>query len=373
MKFTVSSEKLSKQLNKVQGAVAVNPVLDILSYYLFQIKDGSLTITATDMESTIITSLQVEAEGDFSFTIPAKRITDTIRSLPDLPVEFSYDEARASIVVKADKAEYNMMALSMEDFPELPAMTEDKSVKINSDILVDAFAKTIFATSNDEVRLAMQGVFVELDFNKLTFVATDAHKLVKFSYSDVHSDSTGSFILPKKSAALVKSVFDGDTEVTVYFTEKNAFFVSDGNQMVARLIDAAFPDYNVVIPADNPNHILVDRKSLINVLKRVIIFSNQTTNGVTFDIADNAMRLTAQDIDFSIKAEDTIPCDYSGEETRIGFSGRFLVEMLSNMNSDEVRIKISTPNRPSLIVPETTDDENVDLLMVLMPLVVQRM
>lgn len=372
MKFTVSAEKLSKQFQKVQGVVPMNPVLDILSYYKFNLENNNLEITATDTETTVITSLPVEAEGDFSFTIPAKKITDTVRALPDLPIEFTYDEGKESILVKANKAEYLMMALAVDEFPDLPEKNEENIVKINSDVLINAFAKTTFATSNDEVRRAMQGVFVEVDFNKINFVATDAHKLVKYTYSGINSDVSSSFIIPKKPASMLRSVFDADTEVTAYIMRKNVVFVSNENQVFCRLIDANFPDYNVVIPADNPNNILIDRKTLLNTLKRIIIFSNQTTNGVTFDLGDNSMKLTAQDIDFAIKAEDVIPCQYDGEETKIGFSGKFLIEMLNNMNSDEVRIKTGLPSRPSLILPEEAEDEDTDLLMVLMPLVVQR-
>ncbi len=372
MKFIVSSEILSKQLQKAHGAVAANPVLDILTYYKFQVKNNILEITATDMETTVITSVQVESDGDFIFTIPAGKITDTIRSLPSMPVEFTYSEEEETILVKAGKAEYTMLSLTMEDFPELPSRDETNQVKINSNVLINAFNKASFATSNDEVRQAMQGVFIEIDFDKATFVATDAHKLVKYTYSGLQTDIAESFIIPKKSAGLIKNVFDNDTEITMAFSRKNVHFISADRTMISRLIDANFPDYNIVIPSDNPNHVIIDRNSLLNTLKRIIIFSNQTTNGVTFQLKDDTMTLSAQDVDFSIKAEDTLPCQYDGEETKIGFSGKFLVEILNHLESDEVRIKLSTPNRPSLIVPEEQEKENTDVLMVLMPLVVQR-
>lgn len=373
MKFTISSDKLSKQLLKSQGAVATNPVLDILKYYKFNVSDGNLIITATDMETTVITSVPVESDEDFIFTIPAKTITDTVRSLPEQPVEFTYLEDEHKIIMMAGNAEYNMLALSTEDFPELPTRSDENKVKIKSGILIDAFSKTAFATSTDEVREAMQGIFVEIDFNNITFVATDAHKLIKFTYSAIHSDVVESFILPKKSALLVRNVFNTDEEVTMYIMRKNVYFVSDENQLVCRLIDATFPDYNTVIPADNPNHMIIDRKSLLNTLKRIIIFANQSTHGVTFDLSENSVKLTAKDVDFSNEAEDVLPCQFNDEALKIGYSGKFLIEMLSNIESDEVKFKMSTPNRPSLLVPEDSDKDNVDLVMLLMPLVIQRL
>lgn len=372
MKFTVSSDKLSKQLQKTQGAVANNPVLDIVKYYKFDVTEGSLVITATDMETTIITSIPVEADEDFVFTIPAKTITDTVRALPEIPVEFNYNEEENNILMKAGKAEYNMLALSTDDFPELPKRVDDNKVEIDSKILIDAFGKSAFATSNDEVRQAMQGIYVEVDFNNITFVATDAHKLVKYTYTDLQTDVAESFIIPKKSAMLLKNVFDEDEKVTMYIMRKNVFFISDQNQLICRLIDANFPDYNTVIPNDNPNHMVIDRKTLLNTLKRIIIFANQTTHGVTFEISEDSVKLTAQDVDFSSKAEDILSCQYDGDDTKIGYSGKFLIEMLSNLDSDEVRIKMSTPNRPSLLVPENGEDESIDVLMLLMPLVIQR-
>lgn len=372
MKFTVSSDQLSKQLQKTQGAIANNPVLDIVKYYKFDINEGTLVITATDMETTIITSLAVEADEDFVFTIPAKTITDTVRELPDIPVEFTFQEVENNIAVVAGKAEYNMLALSTDEFPELPSRIDDNKVKINSDILIDAFTKTSFATSNDEVRQAMQGIYVEVDFNNITFVATDAHKLVKFTYSAIKTDVTESFIIPKKSAMLLKNVFDSDEEITMYIMRKNVFFVGDTNRLICRLIDANFPDYNTVIPNDNPNHMVIDRASLLNTLKRIIIFANQTTHGVTLNITEDSVKLTAQDVDFSSKAEDVLRCQFDGEETKIGYSGKFLIQMLSNLDTEEVRIKMSTPNRPSLLVPEGEAEENIEVIMLLMPLVIQR-
>lgn len=367
MKFSVSSTDLLKRLQVVNGAIASNPVLPILEDFLFEIKDSALTISGSDLETSITTSLEVsDASEDFAIAIPAKILLDTLKGLPEQPISFNIDEKTFGIEITSAVGKYKLVGENGTDFPRIPVPDDVEVVTMEGVTLLEAISNTLFATSTDELRPAMNGVYVQLGVNMITFVATDAHKLVKASYSNVKSEINNSFILPKKALNLLKSTVAAATDVKVSFNNTNAFFSFDSVQMACRLIDSKYPDYNTVIPVDNPFKLAINRVDLLGSLKRVIIFSNKTTNQVILNLVDNGLTISSQDLDFSNEATEQLSCSYDGDPMAIGFNAKFLIEMLSVLGSKEVTFELSTPSRAGILVPSEGND-NEDVLMLVMP------
>lgn len=366
MKFSVSSSELLKQLSLGNGAINSNPVLPILEDFLFTIKGDKLTIASTNLETTIITSISVTSDGDGQIAVPARILIDTLKALPEQPISFSVDEETNAIELKSAFGKYNMAGDSPADFPEVPKPENTDSLEISSEILMQAVNKTLFATSNDELRQAMMGVYVQIDFNDITFVATDAHKLVKYKFSNVKSDVTSSLIVPKKGLTLFKNAVTGNTPVKVSFNKSNIFFEFDESKVIIRLIDEKYPDYNAVIPKNNPNLLVLGRKDFQNSLKRIGIYANKTTNQVVLKIDDGSLTISAQDLDFSNEATEQLSCSYQGDAMTIGFNSKFLIEMLNVLESDDINLELSTPNRAGILLPSEKDDDE-DLIMLVMP------
>lgn len=367
MKFIVSTSSLLKQLQAISGALSNAAVLPILENFLFEITEGTLTLSATDLQTSMTTSLTVESKEDGRIAIPSKILLDTLKNLPEQPVIFTIDNQTFAIEISAGDGKYKLSGENGEDFPKIPAIDVQNSFGINSSILLEAIAKTVFAVSNDELRPAMTGVYVQLDPEHITFVATDAHKLVRYRRSDAFASSPASFIIPKKALNLLKNSLPAEnTEVSVNYDTSSAFFKFNHMRLICRLIDERYPDYEAVIPKVNPNHLIVERQGFLNSLKRVAIFANKTTHQVGLRISGNELNISAEDIDFSNEAFERLGCQYEGEDMEIGFNARFLIEMLSNLDSNEVKMELSTPNRAGLIIPQEMDaDENV--LMLVMP------
>jgi len=366
MKFSVSSSDLLKALQIAGGAIGSNPVLPILEDFLFSIDGNRLTITATDLETTIITGLDINSEGKGVVAIPAKILQDTIKELPQQPITFSVNEDTHGIEITSAYGKYKLAGESGADFPDIPKPDSVDGLTLASASLNQAIAKTVFATSNDELRPAMTGVFVEVDFNHITYVATDAHKLVKYKFSGVSGEVSTNFIIPKKALNLLKNAIGSTGEIKLSFNKANAFFESDKIQLICRLIDARYPDYNAVIPTDSPNLLVINRRDLQNSLKRIVIYANKTTNQVILNINDGALTVSAQDLDFSNEATEQLACTYDGDSLTIGFNAKFLIEMLNVLESDEVRLELSTPNRAGILRPvEEVEDE--EILMLVMP------
>ena len=365
MKFSVSSSLLLNELQKAGGAINSNPVIPILEDFLFQIQDGILSIAATNLETSIKTSVEVQADSDWQVAVPAKILMDTLKALPEQPLEFEIDEQN-KIKLQSQVGEYNLSGDHVEDFPKLPQEEGVESFELDADIIHEAINKTSFATSNDELRLAMTGVFLQVDFNKLNFVATDAHKLVKYSFNKVSTDTPVSFIIPKKSLTLLKNSLPSNGSVRLAFNKSHVFFSADKLHISCRLIDARFPDYNAVIPTENPNQLVINRVDFLNSLKRIAIYANKTTNQVVLNLVDGSMTISSQDLDFSNEATEQLSCSYDGDSMNIGFNARFLIEMLSVLDSAEVRMSLSSPNRAGIIQP-LEQDEGEDLLMLVMP------
>ena len=366
MRFVVSSAQLLKNLQKISGVISTNTVLPILEDFLFDIEKNKLTITATDLDTTMSVGMDIESKENFKVAIPARILLDSLKALPEQPITIAVDETTNGIEITTDNGKYKLSGENSADFPKEPTADGVDEVKLASSVLNKGVSKTLFAVSNDELRPAMTGVFFQLDENGITFVATDAHKLVKFNRSDVKGGNT-SFIVPKKALNLLKVVVpNNDTEVSVQFNKSNAFFSFENIQLICRLIDAKYPDYNAVIPKENPNLLSVQKDDFYASLRRTSIFSNKTTHQVVLKMAGAELTVSAQDLDFSNEASEKLACDYQGNAMEIGFNAKFLLEMLGALDSSDINIELSTPNRAGIIRP-TEKDENEDLLMLVMP------
>ena len=366
MKFSVSSSELLKQLQVASGAIASSPVLPILDDFLFVIKKNQLTISATDLETSITNQLDVMSDGDGAVAVPAKILLDTLKALPDQPITFAVDDETFAISITSAYGKYKLAGENGQDYPRIPVSDKVDTITVSSHVLTQAVSKTLFATSNDELRPAMTGVFVSVDFNKITFVSTDAHKLVRFSFSNIASEVATSFIIPKKALNLLKNALPAAGDVTMSFDKANAFFTFGNTHLVCRLIDARYPDYQAVIPVDNPNVLTIKRTDLLSSLKRIAIYANKTTNQVILDIAPDSLTVSAQDLDFSNEANEQLVCSYGGSQITIGFNAKFMVEMLGVLESEEVKLELSTPSRAGILLP-VEEKEGEDILMLVMP------
>lgn len=366
MKFSISSSELLAQLQIAGGAIGSNPVLPILEDFLFTIDDNQLTITATDLETTIVTQVEVMADTNGTVAIPARILLDTLKALPQQPITFAIDEESFAIEITSAYGKYKLAGENGTDFPRIPDAADTDSLVIGAPVLAQGITKSLFATSNDELRPAMTGVYFQVDFNKVVLVATDAHKLVKYTFNNLKSEISTTFIVPKKALNLLKNALPGDGEVAVSFNKANAFFTFDNIKMVCRLIDARYPDYNAVIPVDNPNELVVNRSDFQNSLKRIAIYANKTTNQVILNIQDGSLTVSAQDLDFSNEATEQLTCTFNGDPMNIGFNAKFLAEMLGVLESDEVKIQLSGPTRAGILLP-LEETENVEVLMLVMP------
>ncbi len=371
MKFIVSSSALLKQLQHIAGVINANTVLPILEDFLFEVEKNKLSVIATDLETVMRVQLDIEAKESGKVCIPAKILMDSLKNLPDQPLTFNIDK-NSGIEITSDSGKYKVMGESSDNFPKEPAADDTTSFKMIASALVTAINKTLFATSNDDLRPAMTGVFFELDKKGLQFVATDAHRLVRYKRKDVSCPKNDSFIVPRKPLNLLKAAIPAnDDEITINYNN-NHFFVKHGStQMSCRLIDARFPDYKVVIPSDNPYKLTVNRNDFQNALRRVSVFSNKSTNQVALNITGSELQLAAQDVDFSFEGNERMKCQYNGEDLMIAFNARFLIEMLSATDSDEVNMELSTPTKAGLLKP-VEQDENEDLLMLVMPLMLNQ-
>jgi len=374
MKFIISSSLLLKNLQAVIGVINSNNTLPILDDFLFELKDDSLTVTTSDLETTMNVTVKTDkSETDGSVAIPAKILVDTLKTLPDIPVSFSIDMGSLLIEISAGEGKYKLSGHRSDEYPRTPALEDATSLKLSSDVLAKAVNKTIFATGNDELRLVLSGVFCQLSPDDIIFVATDAHKLVRYTRTDAKAQSSAAFIFPKKPLNLLKNILSSqETEVTLEYNRTNAFFAFNNLNLICRLIDGKYPNYDAVIPKDNPNHLIIDRVALLNSIRRVSIFANQSTHQVRFKITGKELLLTAEDVDFSNEAKERLTCSYEGEDMEIGFNSKFLLEMLGNIDSDDVRLEMSGPSRAGILLPAGNENKDEDILMLVMPVMLNR-
>jgi DNA polymerase-3 subunit beta len=367
MKFIVNSAYLLKQLSNINGVITTNPVVPILENFLFELEKGGLTVTASDLQTSMITELQVESKEKGSIAVPARILLDTLKNLPEQPVTFSIDESTYSVEIISDNGRYKLSGENATDFPKVPSVSNDFSAEISSDVLSRAVNNTIFATSNDELRPAMTGVYVNLGDKNTTFVATDGHRLVRYRRSDVKSENGNAIIIPRKALNLLKATLPAEnTDVVVNFNMANAFFKFGNIRMICRLIDERFPDYENVIPSGNNINMTIGRNDLLGALKRISIYANKTTHQVRLKITGSELQISAEDLDFSNEANERLSCEHDGEDIEIGFNAKFLVEMLGNMDSDQIRLTMSAPNKAGVILPAVKDSAE-DILMLVMP------
>lgn len=371
MKFIVSSSALLRQLQHIAGVINTNTVLPILEDFLFEVEKNKLSVVATDLETVMRIQLDIEAKDSGRVCIPAKILIDSLKNIPDQPLTFNIDKNYA-VEITSDNGKYKVMGENPDNFPKEPVGDDTTSFNMTASALVTAINKTLFATSNDDLRPAMTGVFFELAKNGLQVVATDAHRLVRYKRKDVSCPKADSFIVPKKPLTLLKAAIPAtDEELTLSYNANHLFVKHGTTQMSCRLIDARFPDYKVVIPADNPYRLTVAKSEFQNALRRVSVFSNKSTNQVALNISGSELQLAAQDIDFSFEGNERMKCQYNGEDLAIAFNARFLIEMLNAADSEEVHLELSTSTKAGLIKP-SEQDENEELLMLVMPLMLNQ-
>ncbi|WP_319501207.1 DNA polymerase III subunit beta [uncultured Draconibacterium sp.] len=373
MKFVVSSTELLSHLSAISKVISSKSTMPILDNFLFQLSETELTITASDLESTLITSLELDnIEGEGAIAVPAKLITDTLKEFPEQPLTFQIDGDSYHVEIFSDNGKFSIMGQNAEDFPEQPQLDEEgaSSIDVSHVVLQKGIEKTLFATADDELRPVMNGIYVELTPDFMSFVASDAHKLVRYRRLDAKAEFESSFILPKKPASLLKNLLPKEEfDVKLEFDDKNAFFTLSNYKLICRLVEGNYPTYNSVIPTNNPNKMIIDRLNFFNTVKRVSVFSNQASNLVKLNITDNQLVVSAQDIDFSISAVERINCEYEGEEIEIGFKSTFLQEILTNISTGDVKVEMSDPTRAGLLLP-AENDEDEDMLMLLMPMMI---
>jgi DNA polymerase III subunit beta len=367
MKFIVSSSSLLKHLQQISGVINANTVLPILEDFLFEIQEKKLSVTATDLETVMRVQMDIESKANGKVCIPAKILLDSLKNTADQPLTFNIDKS-FGVEITSDNGKYKVMGENPDNLPKEPTADDTTGFTMTSGALVTAINKTLFAVSNDDLRPAMTGVFFELAKDGVQFVATDAHRLVRYKRTDAKATKADSFIVPKKPLNLLKNALpDNDDEINISYNS-NHLFVSHGDvQMICRLIDARFPDYKVVIPADNPYHLVVNKADFQNALRRVSVFANKSTNQVALSITGSELQMAAQDVDFSNEGNERMNCQYNGEDLAIAFNAKFLIEMLSAADTNDVRVELSTPTKAGLVKP-TEQGEGEDLLMLVMPL-----
>ncbi len=374
MKFVVSSMELLGHLQAISRVISTKNTLPILDNFLFSMEDGLLEITASDLESTLITQIQLEnTDGKGIIAVPARILTDTLKEFPDIPLTFEINNETLMIVIQSENGKFSIMGQNGAEFPQLPVIKDDQKqhVEIEQEVLLSGIARSLFATADDELRPVMNGIFLELSPDDITFVASDAHKLVRYKRTDASAESASSFILPKKPASLLKNILPKEeNRVVLEFDDRNASFTLTSYKLICRLVEGNYPSYNSVIPTDNPYKMSIDRLSFYNTLKRVSVFSNQASNLVKLSLTGNQLNISAQDIDFSISANERLSCQYEGEDMEIGFKSTFLIEILANLSSDDVVLEMSDPTRAGILVPAEAENENEDTLMLLMPMMI---
>ncbi|MFN7675130.1 DNA polymerase III subunit beta [Flavobacterium sp.] len=367
MKFIVSSSYLLKQLQVLGSVINSSNTLPILDNFLFELDNKTLTVSASDLETTMSATLEIDSTSKGSVAVPAKLLLDILKTFPEQPLTFTVEE-NSTIEISSNSGKYAIAYAPGDEFPKSVSLDNPSSTVVPSDVLATAISKTIFAAGNDDLRPVMSGVFFQFSPEGLIFVATDAHKLVKYSRTDVKASEVADFIMPKKPLNILKSILGtSESDITIEYNDSNATFSFDSYILTCRLIDGKYPNYEAVIPKENPNKLMINRVLLLNSVRRVSIFSNKTTHQIRLKIAGAELNISAEDIDYSNKAEERLTCDYQGDDMQIGFNSRFLSEMLTNLTSDEIMLEMSMPNRAGILTPIDGLDEGESVTMLVMP------
>ena len=367
MKFIVNSTALLRELQKLNGVISSNNTLPILDNFLFNITSNQMSIVASDLETTMMSSISIEADVDGKITIPSRILIDTLKTFSNQPLTFIVDTTTFGVEMSSELGNYKLAGQNADEFPKIPILQTASSTIIKGDVLSNTIRKTLFASGNDELRPVMSGLFCELTSEQTTFVATDAHKLVKHCRTDVKSEKPASFILPKKPLTILKNNIIDDTDVTLEYNETNALFAFGNMKIICRLIDGKYPNYEAVIPKENPNKLTIETAALLSSIKRVSIYANKTTHQIRFKVAGSELQITSEDLDFANKAEERLSCQYEGKDLEIGFNSKFVIEMLNNIGSEQIVIEMSEPNRAGIILPLDGLEEGENTLMLVMP------
>ncbi|TVR14788.1 MAG: DNA polymerase III subunit beta [Balneolaceae bacterium] len=364
MKFSVSSNDLNGGLSAVIGAVPNKATLPILETILFESEDGRLKLTATDLEISIIEYIDAEIEEEGAVAIPARRLLDTLRQLPNIPVFFEVD-ADQNVEFKTDKGKYKLVGEEADEFPEIPDMETGETLNTDTELIQNAISKTMFAVSTDDLRPAMMGVYFDIGEEATKFVATDGHRLVRFVNKNFKSETPLSFIVPDKALNLVSKALDGaDCELKV--SSDHAQFKSGSTIVITRLINEQYPNYESVIPRDNDKNLLIDKNQMLSTVRRVSVFSSSSTRQIRLQLENDKLTIRAEDLDMSSEAKETITCEYSADSMEIGFNAKYLADVLSNVDGDEAKFEFSTPNRAGIVKPAEEEDGE-EMLMLVMP------
>lgn len=373
MKFVVSSTELLSRLQSISRVISSKNTLPILDNFLFDLSGNTLTIMASDLESSMRTRISLDnVDGSGKVAIEAKRLTDILKEFPEQPLIFEINQETLGVDIISDNGKFSIVGVNGDEYPEMLKLNEESAVTANipGAILLKGINKTFFATGDDELRPVMSCIFIQFNENGVTFVASDTHKLVKYTNSSINPGNQASFILPKKPANMLKSVLGkGEQEIKLQFDDKNAYFQLSEYEMICRLQEGQYPNYEAVIPTNNPNRLTISRADFATVLKRVSVFSS-SSNLIKLDIKADQVTVTAQDIDFSISAYEKINAQYEGEDMLIGFKSAFLVDILNAMNTENVVLQMSDPSRAGVIVPLEKESEQEDELMLLMPMMI---
>jgi|TARA_B100001093_G_scaffold32156_1_gene27942 DNA polymerase-3 subunit beta len=368
MNFIVSSSLLYKEIQTLGGIINSTNTLPILDNFLFEINNNKLTLSSSDLESTMTSEIEIESTSTDKIAISAKLLTDILKTFSEQPLTFSKTDNN-TIEISASNGKYSLAYLNGDEFPKQIELLDAHETKVKGSDLGNAINSTIFASGTDDLRPVMNGVFFQFNSDSLKFVATDAHKLVKFETSEYTTNEVSEFIMPKKPLQILKGILQGEnSELVIQHNESNAKFIFDKSSITCRLIDGKFPNYEAVIPKDNPNVLTIDRQLFLNSVRRVSIFSNKTTNQIRIKIAGTLLNISAEDFDFSNKADENLECQFSGDDIQIGFNSKFLIEMLNNLESDMITLSMSHPNRAGIIRPLNEDGESKETItMLVMP------
>ena len=364
MKFNVKSGELVKSLSAVIGAVPAKATLPILETVLFETEDSRIKLSATDLEVSIIEHLQADVETEGSVAIPGRRLLETLRQLPDIPVTFDIDE-RAQVKFRTDKGTYKLAGEQAEDFPDMPALAEGTRIRTDAKGIKDAIRKTSFAVSSDDLRPAMMGVFFDIGEEESRIAATDGHRLVRLVRKDISASSPISFIVPEKALTLAAKAMDA-AECEMVVTKDHVSFQSGNTRIITRLINEQYPKYESVIPRENDKTLKISREQLLSTVRRVSVFSSSSTRQIRIELKPDEIIVSAEDLDMSSEARESISSEYADEPMEIGFNARYLMDVLNNIDDPEVIFEFSTPNRAGIVRP-SEQDEDEDMLMLVMP------
>jgi DNA polymerase-3 subunit beta len=367
MKFIVSSSYLLKQLQVLGSVINSSNTLPILDNFLFELDNNLLKVSASDLETTMTATLEIDSKSQGSVAIPAKLLLDILKTFPEQPLTFTVED-NSTVEISSNSGKYAIAYAPGEEFPKAVNLDDPSKTIVPAEVLATAVSKTIFAAGNDDLRPVMSGVFFQFSPEGLIFVATDAHKLVKYARTDVKASQVADFIMPKKPLNILKGILGAsDAEVAIEYNDANATFSFENYVLTCRLIDGKYPNYEAVIPKENPNKLLINRVQFLNSVRRVAIFANKTTHQIRLKIAGTELNISAEDIDYSNKADERLTCDYQGDDMQIGFNSRFLTEMLNNLSSDEIQLEMSMPNRAGILTPVDGLDEGETVTMLVMP------